>query len=228
MSNYRDVIYSKDDNNDYPSKLCDYLVMRFFNAKENGMLLDVGCSGGTHMKYFAQNGFECKGVDLRDENVDGFEVRGCNIETEKIPFDDNTFDYVFSKSLAEHVNNTDNFFSNVSRVLKPGGIFVCMTPDWKSQMSHFWDDYTHVHAFTRKSLRNALTINGFIGADCEYFYQLPFVWECVFLEIVPIVINAITTQNMKWKNRNEGNGEDNKLIRFSKEKMLLASAFKGE
>jgi len=227
MSNYRDVIYSKDNNNDYPSKLCDYLVMRFFNAKESGTLLDVGCSGGTHMKYFAQNGFECKGVDLRDENVDGFEVRGCNIETETIPFNDNTFDYVFSKSLAEHVNNTDNFFSNVLRVLKPGGIFVCMTPDWKSQMSHFWDDYTHIHPFTRKSLRNALTINGFKDADCEYFYQLPFVWKCGFLKIIPLVINAITTQSMKWKTEKEGNGEDNKLIRFSKEKMLLSYSFKG-
>jgi len=226
VSNYRDVIYGKDDNNDYPSQFCKYLVMRFFNTKGSS-LLDVGCSGGTHMKYFAQNGITCKGVDLRDENVKGFEVRGCNIETETIPFNDNIFDYVFSKSLAEHVHNTDNFFSNVLRVLKPGGIFVCMTPDWKSQASHFWDDYTHIHPFTRKSLRNALTINGFIGADCEYFYQLPFVWKCKFLEIAPIIINAVTTQNMKWKNRNENNGEDNKLIRFSKEKMLLSYAFKG-
>ena len=196
MSDYRDVIYGKDDNNDYPSKLCDHIVMKYFNAG-GGMLLDVGCSGGTHMRYFARHGMTCKGVDLRDENVKGFEIKGCNIETEKIPFKDNPFDYVFSKSLAEHVINTDNFFSNVLRVLKTGGIFVCMTPDWKSQASHFWDDYTHVHPFTRKSLRNALTINGFKEAECEYFYQLPFVWECRFLNIIPMAINAITTQDMK-------------------------------
>jgi len=226
MSNYRDIIYPYDDNNDYPSRLCDYLFARFFDNKENATLLDVGCSGGTHMKYFTENGLKCKGVDLRDENVHGFEVKGCNIEKDKIPYEDNSFDYVYSKSLAEHVVNTDNFFSNVLRVLKPGGVFVCMTPDWKSQMSHFWDDYTHIHAFTRKSLRNALTINGFKNADCEYFYQLPFLWNRPYLKFIPIIINTVTTQNMKWKNSNENNGEDHKLIRFSKEQMLLSYGFK--
>ena len=227
MSSYRDIIYAKDDNNNYPSCLCDYITSRFFSEKPNGRLLDVGCSGGTHMKYFSKNGLRCKGVDLRDENVNGFEVKGCNIEKDKIPYKDNYFDYVFSKSLAEHVVNTDNFFSNVLRVLKPGGVFVCMTPDWESQMSHFWDDYTHVHPFTVKSLRNALLINGFSGAECEYFYQLPFLWNRPYLTFVPKIINAFTTQNMKWKNKNKNNGEDNKLIRFSKEKMLMAYAFKG-
>jgi len=225
MSDYRDVIYPYDDNNDYPSKFCNYLCGRFFPNK-GAKILDVGCSGGTHMKYFAENGLKCKGVDLRDENVQGFEVKGCNIEKDKIPYNDNSFDYVFSKSLAEHVVNTDNYFSNVLRVLKPGGIFVCSTPDWKSQALHFWDDYTHCHAFTRKSLRNALTINGFKNAECEYFYQLPFLWNRPYLKFIPIIIDIVTTQGMKWKNERENNGEDNKLIRFSKEQMLLSYGFK--
>ena len=224
MSSYRDVIYSKSETNAYPSQLCNYLCERYFVSK--GSLLDVGCSGGTHMRYFAQNGLDCKGVDLRDENVQGFEVKGCNIEHEAIPYPDDSFDYVFSKSLLEHVSNTDNFFSNVRRVLRPGGTFVCMTPDWKSQASHFWDDYTHVHPFTVKSLRNALKINQFKDVECEYFYQLPFVWSKPYLKFIPVLVDLFTTQNMKWKTQEQRNGEDNKLIRFSKEQMLLSSGVK--
>ena len=133
MSKYREIIYSKSETNGYPSQLCKYLCDRYFSPQS--WILDVGCSGGTHMKCFSENGLYCKGIDLRNENVQGFEVKGCNIESEKIPYPDESFDYVFSKSLLEHVNNTDNFFSNVLRVLRPGGTFVCMTPDWKSQAS---------------------------------------------------------------------------------------------
>jgi ubiquinone/menaquinone biosynthesis C-methylase UbiE len=165
---------------------------------------------------------KCYGVDLREVGSDGIEVRRCNVEREDIPFEDNSFDYVFSKSLLEHVANTDHLLSNVYRVLKHGGKFVCMTPDWKSQISHFFDDYTHVHPFTRKSLRDALAINGFQDTSCEIFYQLPFVWNRTYLKFIPMFISAVTTQSMKWKNEHERNGEDRKLIRFSKELMLLA------
>lgn len=220
MTEYVNVIYPDSSLNDYPQKLCNYISNRFF--KKQGKLLDVGCGRGIHLKCFSKNGLECYGIDLRNENINEFVVKGCNIEKEKIPFEDNFFDFVYSKSLAEHVANTDNFFSNVLRVLKPGGIFICMTPDWKSQMSHFWDDYTHCHPFTKKSLRNAMIINGFKNCDCEYFYQLPFLWKSPFLEIVPKIIDVFTTQNMKWKNKCEANGKDRKLIRFSKEKMLLS------
>lgn len=227
MSIYRDVIYSKDDNNGYPRKLCEYLFNRFFGSKDRATLLDIGCSGCTHMKYFSELGLECRGIDLRVESISKFEIKECNVEKENIPYPDNYFDCVYSKSLVEHVVNIDNLFSNTLRVLKPQGIFVCMTPDWESQMSHFWDDYTHVHPFTIKSLRNALLINGFEDAECEYFHQLPFLWKRPYLKLIPNVINSVTSQNMKWKNKNKRNGEDNKLIRFSKEKMLLAYAFKG-
>jgi ubiquinone/menaquinone biosynthesis C-methylase UbiE len=224
MTKYANTIYPDTSLNDYPQKLCDYISSRFFRNK--GRLLDVGCGRGMHLKCFSENKLECYGVDLRNECIKEFVVKECNVEKDNIPFYDNFFDYVYSKSLIEHVVNVDNFFSNVLRVLKPGGIFVCMTPDWKSQMSHFFDDYTHVHPFTRKSLRDALSINGFKDATCEYFYQLPFIWKYPCLKFVPIVVSAATTQNMKWKNEHERNGEDRKLIRFSKEKMLLACGIK--
>ena len=106
---------------------------------------------------------EAYGLDKRNECISAlkeFDVRDCDIENEPFPYNDNFFDFVFSKSVLEHVVNIDNFLKQSLRVLKPGGMAVMMTPDWKSQHDFFWDDYTHVKAFTRKSLQNAMIING--------------------------------------------------------------------
>ena len=78
-----------------------------------------------------------------------FEIKECDLENESIPYSDNTFDFIYSKSVIEHVRNADNFVSESYRVLKPGGIAVFMTPDWGTQYKTFWDDYTHVILFNK-------------------------------------------------------------------------------
>ena len=42
------------------------------------------------------------------------------------------------------------------RVLKPGGRLIALTPDWKSQMKTFYNDYTHVRPYTVDSLGDLL------------------------------------------------------------------------
>jgi len=217
MSNYTDLIYPEDINNTYPEKLCQYVSDRFF--KTGGKLLDLGCNKGTHFRKFESLGFDCYGVDIR-KDIESDKVSICNIEKDKLPFDKNTFDFVWSKSVIEHVSNADNLLNEVYRVLKPGGVCVLMTPDWESQMSHFWEDYTHVKAWTGKSLANALRMKGF-DAVCEKFYQLPFIWKNPQLKIIPRIL-SVCPQSWKWKDKSMSNGKDRKLIRFSKEQMLLA------
>jgi len=216
MSNYTDLIYP-DEVNLYPAKLCKYIHQRFFAA--GGRMLDIGCSKGTHLKEFERLGLDTFGVDLR-KDMDSDKVFACNLENDPLPFDDFKFDFVWSKSVVEHITNADNLLDEIYRVLKPRGVCVIMTPDWESQMSHFWDDYTHVKAWTVKSLPNALRMRG-MDARCEKFYQLPFVWKHPWLKIIPKVV-SVCPQSWKWKDDSMSNGNDRKLIRFSKEQMLLA------
>jgi len=74
---------------------------------------------------------------------------------------------------------------------------------------------------TRRGLRDLMRYVGFQNVKCEYFYQLPFVWKRKYLEFIPKVISIIPDR-FKWKD------EDNHriLVRFSKEKMLLAWGLK--
>jgi len=225
VSKYAEIIYPKDDKNQYPRKLAEHLYDRFMSdgkSNEKRRILDIGCCTGKALKLFAEfEDFDLHGVDLRDEKVDGITFKECNIENEKLPYPDNYFDFVYSKSVLEHVRNTDNFVSESVRVLKPGGVFIGLTPDWKSQMNIFWDDYTHVKPFTQKGLRDCLRIYDLENADCDYFYQLPFLWKYPQLTFIARLI-ARLPDSWKWKDSEQRNTKDRKLIRFSKEKMLLS------
>lgn len=45
-----------------------------------------------------------------------------------MPFSDSTFDLVVSEYVWEHIENPDSVFREISRVLKPGGMLIVLTP----------------------------------------------------------------------------------------------------
>ncbi|MBC8351310.1 MAG: class I SAM-dependent methyltransferase [Planctomycetes bacterium] len=47
----------------------------------------------------------------------------------KIPYEDNSFDIVVSNNVIEHVQDANFYFSEVNRVLRPGGHFFAKTPN---------------------------------------------------------------------------------------------------
>jgi len=220
---YIDVIYPNGreyETNQYPQMLCNYISSKYFT--HCGKLLDVGSGRGSFSVGFSRNGHQISSVDKFDDCVNHLvsicDSHKCDIEHEHLPHQDNSFDWVFSKSVIEHVCNTDNFMKEVFRVLKPQGVAVIMTPAWESQYKFFWDDYTHVKAFTRKSLQNAMIIYGFRDVRVDYFYQLPFVWGHKSLLFVPKLVSLLPDR-LKWKDHERRDFRT--LIRFSKEKMLL-------
>lgn len=230
MSSYLKTIYFTDEYSEkmYPQKLCNYISANYFGGlpvphqANRGKLLDIGSGKGNHLVGFHRCGYEVYGLDKRKECVEvlrDFTIKECDIETESFPYEDNTFDWVFSKSVLEHVWNADNFICQTLRVLKPGARAVLMTPAWESVYKLFWDDYTHVKAFTRKSLQNAMRINGFKNVKVFMFLQLPFVWKYPYLGFVTRII-ALLPDSLKWKDYEQSYARN--LIRFSKEKMLLA------
>ena len=236
MGNYLETIYFTEEYSEemYPQKLCNYIAKNYFWKTEgnkkiySGKLLDIGSGKGNHLVGFKRCNYEAEGLDKRKECVEilkEFTIKECNIERDKFPYEDNTFDWVFSKSVLEHVWNIDNFMTEALRILKPGGRAVLMTPAWESQYKFFWDDYTHVKAFTRKSLQNAMKINGFQNVKVSFFFQLPFIWEYPYLSFIPKLISLLP-DSLKWKDDEQSHPR--KLIRFSKEMMLLAIGEKPE
>jgi ubiquinone/menaquinone biosynthesis C-methylase UbiE len=230
VPNYLELNYPEDEYgpDKYPQKLCDYLTRRFFFSEGHSgkVLLDIGSGKGNALVGFSRIGFEVKGIDKRVECINilpGFDIRECDLEKDAFPFEDHCFDYVYSKSVLEHVCNAQHVVKETYRVLKPNGLTVQLTPDWSSDYKIFWDDPTHLRPFTRKGLQNLFRLENFSDVRCELFYQLPFIWKYPSLRFVTHIISLLP-DSLKWKDKEET--IQRVLVRHSKERMLLLSARK--
>ena len=223
-STYLDVTYSpaRVPYGEYPYLLAQLLLKNVY--KKPGRLLDLGCGRGEHMAVFAQLGFDVAGVDISPrapELAKGYHVEVADLERDPLPFPSNSFDFVFSKSVIEHMCHPERLLSKALEALRPGGTAVIMTPSWAhTYWGPFYIDHTHVTPFTAPSLAEALTIAGFEAVTVLHFYQLPFLWRYPFLKPVVWVVAALPLpyrpyQSAPWPD------SLNKVIRFSKEVMLL-------
>jgi len=109
-------------------------------------VLDFGCGSGDLVRELMARGYDAYGCDIdadwpadRGEWKRGlpatswareFRDRLSPIQSSPylLPYDDATFDAVVSVSVLEHVQNKEEAFAEVSRVLKPGGIGAHMFP----------------------------------------------------------------------------------------------------
>jgi ubiquinone/menaquinone biosynthesis C-methylase UbiE len=239
---YNDIVYTSSTStsitnktNNYTDKLTKHLLddyilsVKFTAIRSTKHLLDIGCGKGTQLDSFRKlTNFKLHGIDHSEQNsqiLEGIEFNKCDLERQYIPYEDNKFDVIYSKSVLEHINKYTHMITEMKRVLKPGGILIIMVPDWQTQYKHFYDDWTHVTPWTLKGLTNCLRYNGFDVIKSESMYQLPFTWKYPRLKIIPKIISLLP-DSWKWNNLNMSSGQDRKLIRFSKEKMILIKASK--
>ena len=212
--NYLSVVYDEKSHpdSDYPKKLCAYLFQSF-GFKEGMKMLEPGCGRGEFLKNFKDLGLDVVGVDASPEAisfVDGLDIKLCDIENEKLPFDDNTFDVIYSKSFIEHLYYPEKYLEEAYRVLKPNGMLLTLVPDWESNYKIYFDDFTHRTPFTKMALTDAYKMYGFKEVRAFKFRQLPIVWKyplmnyfCAFIS--PFI--PVRTQN--------------KFFRWSRELMLV-------
>lgn len=224
--NYLELNYPKSEYgaHEYPQQLCNYLTKRFFTPGKS--LLDIGSGRGNALVAFKRAGLDVKGVDKNNECtiiLPDMDVRKCDLDKKDLPFNSKTFDYVYSKSVIEHIYNTQHFVEEIYRVLKFGGVAVQLVPDWRTDQKTFWDDPTHVKPFTRVGFQRAFIFGGFVDVRCERFYQLPFLWKYPNLIFIRHLVSLLPS-HFKWKDKEKT--IQRILIRHSKECMLLLSAHK--
>lgn len=84
---------------------------------------------------------------------------------EPLPFADNAFDLVTCIETLEHVRDVQLAFSEMRRVLRPGGRLALTTPAaarWRVLLRGVEHPFSpHIRAFTRRSLRTTLETMGF-------------------------------------------------------------------
>ena len=219
---YVSVIYNEQDRplTSYPAKLSGYIFKRL-RLKPGARFLDVGCGRGEFLNGFIQCGVISFGVDQSQaakKYCSNAVVVTSDVENDGIPFEDDSFDVVYSKSVIEHFYYPERMVKEVFRVLKPGGIVIKLCPDWESNFRVYFEDYTHRTPFMRSSLRDIFLIHGFENVGVERFRQLPILWGAgrwllPLAELTRVLVPSYLKRYSKW-------------IRFSKELMLLSIATK--
>jgi len=221
MEKYIKVVYDEKlrPYTEYPEHLAGYLMDRF-SIHKGARLLDVGCGRGDMLKAFQRADLQVQGLELHDyksELLTDKKVDLANFETDRFPFEDNTFDVVFSKSVIEHLHNPENFIKESNRILKPGGRIITLTPDWQTQIYIFYNDSTHVQPYTTVGLKNLLSMHDFTGSRAELFYQLPLVWNMPFLK--PLLKPLRVFFPVKKVNKSG-------FLRWARELMILGTGVK--
>lgn len=79
------------------------------------------------------------------------------------------FDAVFESNVLEHLAAPvlAATLSEIKRVLKPGGRFIAIQPNFRFCYRTYFDDYTHVKVFTHVSLADLLVSEGFDVEQAE-------------------------------------------------------------
>jgi methionine biosynthesis protein MetW len=159
-------------------------------------MLDVGCNDGDrtiqiaeHFNIHAQNIF---GLDYNDAYIvaceERFNVKKIDLETEGIPWEDNTFDIVICNQVLEHLKNYKKVIDDLIRVTKKNGYIVIGIPNLAHLINRILLLFgiqpmcihlngPHVRGFTYRDFRKILvSIENVKLVDCTeaLIYPLPY------------------------------------------------------
>ena len=101
-------------------------IIEKINQSSNLKILDLGCGDGI-LNDFIQNQNEIYSVD-NSKNLLGLNKNKnkklIDLNKEELPFSNNFFDYTFSFSVFQDLENFDLVFIQIRRVLKKEGFFI--------------------------------------------------------------------------------------------------------
>ncbi len=136
--------------NKFNNQSKDLKEIDFFKGKR---ILDIGCGDKFLKNSIERYGGVYTGIDIDD----------CNLEHEKIDFEDKYFDMVICLALIEHLFDPGNLLQEIKRILKKDSPLILSTPDINACKTLFWNDPTHIHPYNPNSFRTLLRMFSFKG-----------------------------------------------------------------
>lgn len=119
-----------------PFKIIEYFEMiKNLSFLKNDIVLDVGCGSGIQTLCIGKRVNNVIGFDINEGSLQDAIILSSNLKQRilvefnfnsgaDISFKENMFDKIFSFSVIEHIEDFNELFYEVYRVLKPGGTFV--------------------------------------------------------------------------------------------------------
>lgn len=144
---------------------------------KSGHFLDIGSSFGGFLEVAKEEGFNIQGVEISEyaakyANANQIPTFHGNLFDAKFPT--SSFDVITLVEVIEHIENPNLFFQELTRILKPGGLLLLQTANFKgwqakNEASHYhYYMPGHVFYYSDTLLKKILTGFGF-GSFVSYF-----------------------------------------------------------
>lgn len=111
------------------NELESVLALLAKHGVRGGRLLEIGAGTGEQARALSARGYDVTAIDLEGSRYASDRVWPViDYDGSVFPFEDNSFDIVFSSNVLEHVAHTEHMQREISRVLVPDGIVVHVLP----------------------------------------------------------------------------------------------------
>ena len=159
-----------------------------FWARAAGRTLDIGCGSSV----IVQSLNNTVGMDINLDKLRFLGRRGIPLvrgSAMALPFRDETFDCLIHSEVIEHVPYDEALFSEIDRVLRPGGSLIIGTPDYATLGWRIIEPVygflvpggyrdEHITHYTRKSLTEILERYGFKVEETSYIARSEMILRC--------------------------------------------------
>ncbi len=182
------------------------LTIRFdlLGLRAGDLVLDVGAGFGRHAFEVARRGARVVALDhahdevIRTRATIGAMIADGEIAEDRfagvlrgdatcLPFDDHRFDAVISSEVLEHIQDDVGAIAEMTRVLRPGGVFAATVPAWLPETINWKlsDEYHapkspggHVRIYAATELRAKLVAAGLdvTGRHRAHALHSPYWW----------------------------------------------------
>lgn len=172
-------------------------ILELFKNVKGLSILDVGCSYGYLGAKLKKRGAKVTGIDISKRAINRARrildnAKVVDLNSEKIPFKNATFDMIVASEVIEHLFFPNSFLKELHRILKKGGILIITTPNllyWGNRLNFLLGkfkytqegifDESHIHFFTYKTLIEELKTNKFKIVSEKHVYPGPKVLTLV-------------------------------------------------
>jgi len=144
----------KSDNYVFQRSLLAYLEAA---KMVSGDVLEIGAGEGYGIKHIAPKADSYLTIDKHPVNIDP-QYTNVTFRQMNIPplegIEDNSFDYVVSFQVIEHIPADNKYVEEIYRVLRPGGKFIVTTPNKKMSITR---NPWHIREYTIQELVTLLS-----------------------------------------------------------------------
>lgn len=195
---------SFEDSNNVTVKRCFFAYEWAINFLKGKVTADIGCADGYGTQFLADYSASTIGVDYSEVTIAEARTKHegkknlsfISGKVPPLPLESESKEVVTAFQFIEHIEPRKAFMQDVMRVLRPGGVFLCTTPNAKMSIAR---NPFHVHEYTFDEMKkeasqifDSIEIWGVQGNEkVNLYYEENARWAKKILRFDPFGLHKI-------------------------------------